>query len=63
MAKSKFEMSQKLDLIGVIDKTEDGRLVFIVDDKDEIKEIDVFDIFERILGYNIKIIADLPIEV
>ena len=59
MAKEKLEMSQKLDLVGVVDKTADDRLVFIVDGD----EHDAMDILDRIVGYSIKIVADLPVEV
>ena len=55
MAKDKYEVSQKLDLVGVVDKKEDDRFVFIVDGT----EYDANDVLERILGYNIKIVADL----
>jgi len=64
MAKGKFELSQKLDLVGVVDVVDDDKLVFIVEDgKEEVKEIDALDILNKIVGYNIKISADLPIEV
>ncbi len=64
MAKGKFELSQKLDLVGVVDVIDDDKLVFIVEDgKEEIKEIDALDILNKIVGYNIKISADLPIGV
>lgn len=64
MAKVKFELSQKLDLVGVVDVVDDDKLVFIVEDgKEEVKEIDALDILNKIVGYNIKISADLPIEV
>ena len=59
MAKEKFEMSQKLDLVGVVDRTADDRLVFIVDGE----EYDAIEILDRIVGYSIKIVADLPVEV
>lgn len=64
MAKGKFELSQKLDLVGVVDVVDDDKLVFIVEDgKEEVKEIDALDILNKIVGYNIKISADFPIEV
>lgn len=59
MAKAKIEMSQKLDLVGVVDRTSDDRLVFIVEDR----EYDAIEILDKIVGYNIKIVADLPEEV
>lgn len=64
MAKGKFELSQKLDLVGVVDVVDDDKLVFIVEDgKEEVREIDALDILNKIVGYNIKISADLPIGV
>ena len=46
MAKHKYEKKVVIDAVGILDKTEDGRIVFLVDDE----EFDFSDMVEQTLG-------------
>lgn len=45
---------------GVVDSDDNGRLVIVVETKDEVREYDVLDLFQKLVGYEINIKATLP---
>lgn len=44
----------------ICDEDANGRLILTVETKDEIKEFDVLDLFQKLVGYEVNIKATLP---
>ena len=55
MAKHKYEKKVILDAIGILDKNEEGKVVFIVDDE----EIDFDEMIEQALGTELHFKSEL----
>lgn len=50
MAKQIFEKKKVVNLVGVLEKNDDGEYIVVVEDKDSFKQYDLSEVLDEILG-------------